>query len=189
MAKEVIIKPADEIEVIANSLIREFHPELTECCLLYYVTTAPTKCSPQKCNPVVRYGYSRHLRGVEKAEVASGPDFIVWVNDLLWEFQVTRGKQRPFVDHLLEHIAKEVDGEGISRFVLKPHSLEEHAEVLQRFGPWSDEAKQVRDILQRELDLGESEETRMTLRVPGYAPITASMDELQRATAAIKRGE
>lgn len=192
MAKEVKIDPAPEIERIATSLIGEFHPELVEVCVLYYLTTGPADCAPQKCNPKLRYGYSREVKGVVKAEVAAGPDFILWVNDLEWELIEARGKQRPFIDHVLEHIGREAGKDGVPKFVIKPHGFEDFPEVLQRFGAWSDEAKKVRDILQPELDFGldstgmsiaaqrQSSIEGITLSTPAQEPLTLTEAHWER---------
>ena len=191
MAKEVRIDLAPDIESIATSLIREFHPELTEAVVLYCITSAPAKCSPEKCNPRVRFFASREVKGVVKAEVAAGPDFIVWVNEEIWKWIIERGKQRPFVDHLVEHMGRELDGEQVPRYFIKPHEFEEFPAVLQRFGAWSDEAKQVRDILQAELDLGlepagtsvlkrKSSIDAITLSTPGSEPVTLTPEQWDR---------
>jgi hypothetical protein len=197
MAQETQIDPAPEVENIANRLIRQYHPELLECSIAYYFTTAAAVCKPQKCNPALRYGYSTHLPGCPKAAVNEGPDFLFWVNSEEWEFLVP-GQQEPFVDHRIEHIGREPAKDSGIRWILKPHSIEEMEATVQRFGRYSYAVKRFGQILQPELDLvvqesapHASDETKLTLHVPGYAPVTASVEDFRQATDMIhqRRGD
>ena len=155
MAQEVIIRPAPDVEKIAKELMSQDHDELTEAVVLYLFTSAGASCVPQKCNPKFRYFGSTHVKGTVKAEVAAGPDFIMWINEEEWEYWEADGKLRPFVAHRVAHLGRELTADGTPRWILTPHPVEEFPSIIQRFGPWNDGLKQIRAILQPELEFGE----------------------------------
>ena len=186
MAQETRITLAPEVEEIAQRLIRQYHQELLECTILYCFTTAAAPCIPRKCNPELRFAYSIHLPGCPKAAVEEGPDFRLFINVEEWSYLLP-GQHEPYIFHRLLHIGREATSDGGIRWVLMPHSYEDHDEVIKRFGLWSHAAKRMGQIIQPELDLGTSDDdTRLTLHVPGYAPVTASIDDFRLATDALR---
>jgi hypothetical protein len=174
MTQDTRITPAPEVEEIAQKLIRQYHQELLECTILYRFTTAAAPCMPRKCNPELRYAYSIHLPGCPKAAVEEGPDFRLFVNTEEWDL-LFAGQHEPFIDHRLEHISREQGKDSIPKFVLKPHSLEEHDATIQRFGRYSFAVKRFGQILQPELDLVVPDET-------------VRLDDLGQPMDAITRG-
>jgi Putative phage metallopeptidase len=164
MAQDTRIDPAPEVQQIAEGLITKYHPELRECGLGYYFTTGATRCHPVKCNTVLRYFASTHL-GAPRAAVDEGPDYLLLVTYEDWEFLVP-GQQEPFIDHRLEHLSRETTKDGGVRFVLKPHSIEEHDAVVQRFGRYSFAVKRFGQIIQPELDLVVTERTPSDENLP-----------------------
>jgi Putative phage metallopeptidase len=153
MAQDTIISPAPEVQEIAERLIRQYHSELLECAMGYYFITAAVPCTPRKCNPLLRYGFSIHLPGCPKAAVGEGPDYLLLVNYDDWDVLMP-GQHEPFIDHRLEHLQREETKDGGIRFVLKPHSIEEHDATVKRFGRYTYAVKRFGQILQPELDLG-----------------------------------
>jgi hypothetical protein len=194
MAQDTRITPAPEVEEVAQKLIRQYHQELLECSILYCFTTATAPCIPRKCNPEMRYAYSIHLPGCPKPAVEEGPDFRLFVNIEEWD-ALFSGQHEPFIDHRLEHISREKGKDEVPKFVLKPHSLEEFDATVQRFGRYNYAVKRFGQILQPELDLvvpegapRASDETKLTRHGPGYAPVTASVDDFRQATDLMNQG-
>lgn len=190
MAENTIITAAPEVHTMADGLIRSYHPELLECTIAYFFTSAEALCTPRKCNPLLRYLASLHLEGAPRAAVEEGPDLLMLVNVEEWDYLVP-GQHEPFVDHRLAHIGREEKSDAGIRWVINPHGVEEFHEVVRRFGLWKHDLKTLGRIIQPELDLGlpaERDETalrqssidRVTLSTPSSEPVSMSYDAFQR---------
>jgi hypothetical protein len=194
MAQETIMTLAPEVQEIAEELIRQYHPELLECTILYRFTTAAAPCAPKKCSPEWRYAYSLHLPGCPKAAVNEGPDFRLLINQEEWDFLMP-GQHEPFIDHRLLHIERSQAKDDGIRWTIKPDGFTEFPEVLQRFGLWSHAAKKIGKIIQPELDLtlpGERDDPRrgssikaVTLSTPGHEPVTLTDEQWEGAVRRI----
>lgn len=115
---------APEVEEIAGRLIPALHPHLEEAAIQY----------------IFRHGAELHAHGAEAMAVArrctglleyfSRADFIIEVSSDWWE-SLSDEQRVALVDHELCHCI-----EGKKGWEIRPHDIEEFAEIVDRHGLW-----------------------------------------------------
>lgn len=130
MAKHVSIRPAPEVETIAQELIHEHYLHLVKANILYLKTDAKSKCAPKVLGPLERF-----LSSGEAEEVEDGWDILIVVNMLEWSV-LDDARHRALVDHLLSHIERFQDDGGDVVWSIARHTIEEFPDVIRRNGLW-----------------------------------------------------
>jgi hypothetical protein len=174
MGQETRIDPAPEVQEIAERLLRAYHQDLLEARFLSYFTTAAAPCTPQKCKPLMRYGFSKHIPNCPRASVDEGPDFLLLVNSEEWQVLLPTQREAK-VDHFLNHLVRETTKDGGIKFVLIPHPFEDFPSVIARHGLYSHEATTMAQVMQQlSLDLDNTHTSSIdavTISIPGAEPI------------------
>jgi hypothetical protein len=187
MTKDIVISEALEPARIAAELIPQYHAHLIDARILYLFTTQQRKkcdrarlASAQKFSDLQRYLSSLHFADGREASIFTGADFLMLVGRVEWE-DLTTAQRRALVDHELSHMGRveKITDTGVEgRWAILGHDLEEFAAVIQRHGLWRQEARDMAQVMQQ-LSLN------LDHLAPGDAPVTASIEAFEQATAAI----
>lgn len=78
-------------------------------------------------------------------------DFIIWLAADAWE-ELDSRQQRALLDHELYHCHLSNEGKA----EIRPHDIEEFAEIIQRYGFWRDDLERVALAFQGRLALADS---------------------------------
>lgn len=147
---------AHAVRVLAEPLIREHHPHLSDAKMLFVFTDQRRK----RCDRV-RLGSAGKLTALQRFlssgmdSVEDGADFVILIDSNLWAVLDNRAREA-LVDHELCHctvfvkigrpalwrrIKKEENKDDFTwRYGLRGHDIEEFGEVLYRWGFWKPDA-------------------------------------------------
>jgi len=122
---------AEEVELIAESLIPNYHPELATARIKYlFVEKAPKKGGrelPGKASKVS--GKWEHLTEL---------DFTIEVPAPTWD-EASNEQRQALVDHLLEYCTAEEDEKtGDFKWLIREPDVREFSSILQRHSCWND---------------------------------------------------
>lgn len=149
------ILDAPDVAVIGQRLIatQPEHEHLQDARVLYLFTTAQRRrCdrvvlgTAQKANPIQRY-LSRKAQEVADDEVAFAADFIILISYLDWQIAGDTEREA-LVYHELCHCGLKVKN-GKRTWVLRGHDVEEFAAVIQRYGLYCYELRQMADAIEQ----------------------------------------
>lgn len=148
------LEVANEVRLIAQSLISQHHTHLAEADILYVFTDQKRK----KCDRV-KIGSAGKLNALQRFlasgldGVDQGPDFIILIDSVFWR-AASKQQREALVDHELCHCALYVNNHRPAVFVrwtpdmdppeefadqrwgVRGHDIEEFGEVLFRHGFW-----------------------------------------------------
>lgn len=133
---------APSVQFVADGLIPEFHPHLADPRVkIVYLFVDPVPMSGGKevwgrCVKVS--GRNAYLADPENGDTF----FVLEIAEAVWNV-LTPDQRRALVDHELSHAAADEDEKGELKLTIKPHDVEEFADVIRRHGLWHDEAKRL----------------------------------------------
>lgn len=148
MAQEAVeYTPAPEVEAIAQQLIPRYHPHLLEGVRIDYCFVSRTPRTSNKevwgsCRKVT--GLHAHLAGDGSGD--DSPFFAVTISRPVWD-ALNERQRVALVDHELCHAAVEEPDGGDDdapeppKLSIRPHDLEEFAEIVRRHGLWREDVQ------------------------------------------------
>lgn len=128
------LHPAEAVEELANSLLANYHPELSTARLKYLFTE---KAANKGGRPIL--GKVQKCSGA--LELYSDADFIIYVAMDKWN-DLDAGKRTALVDHLLERCTGEEDAEDPSatmKWKTREPDVHEFSTILKRYGAWTED--------------------------------------------------
>lgn len=139
-----------EVRKLATTLITQYHRHLEQATILYLMTTKNTMRSGKlvlgkatKPAGLVRFLSSAHVAQEEPA------DFIITLNSTAWEERLTESQKEALLDHELCHCGYELNGDDEVKWVIRPHDVEEFAEIIERHGLWEPELERMADAIEQ----------------------------------------
>lgn len=108
----------------AADLIKRWHPHLRDARIGFIYRSEPAISNGRNVNAGVNLVPA-------KMQVMVEYDFMIWVAKDFWEARDTV-TQNKALDHILCHCAYDDPG---SKWYIRPHDIEEFADIIERYGP------------------------------------------------------
>jgi len=125
-----VFSEAESVESLAQGLIPNYHPELTEARILYVFVDKASKKGGKEL-----WGKAQKVSGVW--EFYTEKDFIITVPADKW-MTLEPAQQTALVDHLLERCTGEDDEKtGETKWIIREPDVQEFANILERHGVWN----------------------------------------------------
>jgi hypothetical protein len=129
---------------LAEELIYEHHPNLLSARIgILFRSEAPVSGGKRTL------GQASTVNAKWKPLLREEYDFIIWLAADAWLGELTDHQRRALLDHELYHC--HLNNEDKAE--IRPHDIEEFAEIIQRYGFWRDDLERVRLAVQGRLAL------------------------------------
>lgn len=119
---------ADEVKIVAESLIRQYHQHLSRAKITYLFRDQAWKTR----DGMVILGRASKRSKIDKLLSREQEDFIVIIGRDKWD-KLNDEEKRALVDHELCHCGVIVSSSGEMKWILRSHPIEEFPEILARY--------------------------------------------------------